>query len=177
MMKPKGPLDASTYTKWLRQKANVGMFNNDVNKAIPQYERKSIISKAPAADLPARGLFTQLQDIVATNAIIPLITLTDLGWNGADLLIFDNVDVTPPSRTIDFKLEFNSGLEGQLSALSTPLTALYKIIQAEIIDKTQLTLTGDYIIDINPYVSGDIIRVTFQNVISTFTTVSISSTL
>lgn len=175
MMKPKGPLDASTYTKWLRQKANVGMFNNDVNKAIPQYERKSIISKAPAADLPARGLFTQLQDI--NPIIIPLITLTDLGWNGSDPVNFDNVDVNPPSSTIDFKLEFNSGLEGQLSTLYGGLVPLYKIIQAEIIGKTQLTLTGDYIININPYVSGDIIRVTFQNVISTFTTVSIGSTL
>jgi hypothetical protein len=150
------------------------MFNNDTNKKIPQYERKSIISNAPAADLPARGLFTQL---VPQYTIIPLITLTDLGWNGADTVNFDNVDVNPPSRTIDFKLEFNSGMEGNLSELSVPLLPLYKIIQAEIIGKNTLALSGDYAVPITTYVSGDIIRLTFQNVISTFTIITISSIL
>ena len=63
-MKPKGPLDSSTYKKWLRQKANSAMFNNDTSLSIPQTERKSIVSKSPSADLPVRGLLTQLGGIL-----------------------------------------------------------------------------------------------------------------
>ena len=40
------------------------MFNNDVNSSIPQNERKNIVSRAPAADLPASGLFGQLKKVV-----------------------------------------------------------------------------------------------------------------
>jgi hypothetical protein len=61
MVKTKGALDASTYTKWFRQKANAGMFRNDINQSIPQTERRSIVSRSPAADLPAAGLLAQLR--------------------------------------------------------------------------------------------------------------------
>jgi hypothetical protein len=37
------------------------MYNNDITSKIPQFERKSIVSRAPAGDLPALGFFTQLQ--------------------------------------------------------------------------------------------------------------------
>lgn len=52
MMKPKGPLDASTYTKWIRQRTNIGMKE-----------------KVPTTDLPALGLLTQLGNLRAASNV------------------------------------------------------------------------------------------------------------
>lgn len=92
MMKPKGPLDASTYTKWLRQRANIGMANNDNVQKIPQYERKSIISNAPAADLPTSGFFKQLAINLAGN-LPENVTPPQLEW------IINAFYTIPPNTT------------------------------------------------------------------------------
>ena len=60
MFKPKGPLDNTTYTKYLRQRANVNMFRNDTTKGIPQVERMSIISRPPVQDVLTTGLLRQI---------------------------------------------------------------------------------------------------------------------
>ena len=102
-MKPKGPLDASTYTKWLRQKANIGMYNNDISSSIPQYERKSIVSRAPAADLPALGFFTQLQlNAVVTQTPEIEVELDVSGYSGEST--FTSTEVPTSTKALSILL-------------------------------------------------------------------------
>jgi len=60
MFNPKGPLDSSTYTKYLRQRANTNMYKNDTTTGVPQVERMSIISRPPVRDVLTTGLLRQI---------------------------------------------------------------------------------------------------------------------
>jgi len=60
MMKVKGPLDNTTYTTYLRQRANTKMYKNDVDKNISSLERQSIISQQPFARSISLGLLRQI---------------------------------------------------------------------------------------------------------------------
>jgi hypothetical protein len=60
MLKTKGPLDNTTYTQYLRQKANTNMFKNDTTTKVPQVERMSVISLPPVRDVLTTGLLRQI---------------------------------------------------------------------------------------------------------------------
>lgn len=60
MFKTKGPLDNTTYTQYLRQRANTRMFQNDTSTGVPQVERMSIISRPPVRDALTTGLLRQV---------------------------------------------------------------------------------------------------------------------
>jgi hypothetical protein len=51
--------DASSYTRFLRERANTRMYQTDLASRIPQTERKSIVSNSPAADLLKNGFLNE----------------------------------------------------------------------------------------------------------------------
>ena len=48
--------DASTYTKYLKERSNVKLYNSDRDTKVPQGERSSIISRPPVQDKGTNGL-------------------------------------------------------------------------------------------------------------------------
>jgi hypothetical protein len=88
--------DASTYTKFIRQRANANLYQADLAAGIPQYERKSIVSRAPFADVVSNALQQELfpgSSLVTTRPI-----------NGA--LVFDGSSYL---RTTDADLNVGTG--------------------------------------------------------------------
>ena len=59
MVKEKGPADASDYTRYKRQLANLNLQRADNVQNVPMYERKSIISRSPFVDAVSRSYMSR----------------------------------------------------------------------------------------------------------------------
>ena len=59
MVKEKGPADASDYTRYKRQLANLNLQRSDNVQNVPMYERKSIISRSPFVDAVSRSYMSR----------------------------------------------------------------------------------------------------------------------
>jgi hypothetical protein len=68
--------DASSYTRFLRERANTRMYQTDLTSRIPQTERKSIVSNSPAADLLKNGFLNEFYTPPPASASAPTTVIT-----------------------------------------------------------------------------------------------------
>jgi len=68
--------DASSYTRFLRERANTRMHQTDLASRIPQTERKSIVSNSPAADLLKNGFLNEFYIPPPTSTSPPTTVIT-----------------------------------------------------------------------------------------------------
>ena len=108
MFKPKGPLDSSTYTKYLRQRANTNMYQADIGSGVPQVERMSIISRPPIRDVLTTGLLRQLNAPLIIGSYTINVGVVDLA---DDQPIFNNLQIVRPSNIVNFSFIGGSGYE------------------------------------------------------------------
>jgi hypothetical protein len=67
-MKDRPPPDASEYTKWLKQKANLELTISDSKLGIPAYERHSIVSQIPYSLSLTRSVLSLFKNNVSSAA-------------------------------------------------------------------------------------------------------------
>ena len=69
--------DASSYTRYIRERTNTKMYQNDITSGISQSERKSIVSRSPATDLLKNGFLNEfsLPSVSTVPSVETIITI------------------------------------------------------------------------------------------------------
>lgn len=140
--------DASSYTRYLRERANTKMYQNDVASGIPQIERKSIVSRSPAADLLKNGFLNEFSIPISSTPSIPLVTLTNLSWDGATpgTIGFNDIPISSPSNIINVIVNLTSTAYSNGSAGTTLyLQPNYTLVSAIDSNGNSITITNNNI--------------------------------
>jgi hypothetical protein len=168
MFKTKGPLDNTTYTKYLRQRANTNMFISDTTNGIAQGERMSIISRPPIGDILTTGLLRQInRPIINYNTIV---NVGDFNLVSGEFIL-ENLNIVSPSNIVNFSFIGGTGYEVVFAILITPDSIISATIDGVVVNVDNSVLPGSSVLSFNAgtLTQSSVLRVVFSTTVSTLT--------